>query len=103
MVKQSIVLHNAADSELFTINKKKKSGKRSAPKGSKAYILNISLDGLIITIAPEKPIMIAIHFQKSILVPKIGIEKIATIKGVNKVKEVAVANLRKINEVKKQS
>tara|TARA_B100001750_G_C14919103_1_gene308460 strand:- start:122 stop:415 length:294 start_codon:yes stop_codon:yes gene_type:complete len=76
---------------------------KEAPKGSKAYILNISLDGLIITIAPEKPIIIAIHFQKSILVPKIGIEKIATIKGVNKVKEVAVANLRKINEVKKQN
>ena len=76
---------------------------KEAPKGSKAYVLNISLDGLIITIAPEKPIIIAIHFQKSILVPKIGIEKIATIKGVNKVKEVAVANLRKINEVKKQN
>ena len=76
---------------------------KEAPKGSKAYVLNISLDGLIIVKAPVKPIVIATHFQKSTLVPKIGIEKTATIKGVNNVKEVAVANFRKINEVKKQN
>ena len=74
---------------------------KKAPKGSKAYVMKISLEGSMITKVPEKPIIIAIHFQKLTLVPKIGIEKTATIKGVNKVKEVAVANLRKINEVKK--